>query len=828
MSEETPNTDNTNSASSNRSDKGSSDAQNPGWGSRRGGYGGAGYGRGSYGGGGSYGSGGSYGGGYGGGYGGYGGGYGRGGYGGGYGGDRRGGYAGGYSAGGGGYGDDTAKDSGVSLSTYVNMVRERIWWLILSVLIFLTLSLVYTYNMMPEYKASGRLRVFRLAPNISGANTAAETNFSITSSDDFYTAVESMRSSTIIEAVSRQLTSAEKKEVLKPYQGGNVFSGPLSEQEVFARQRSITPQRQTLVVNVEFTHPNRELARQVTTLFCKAIQKNSEDERLVITNPLVEKYRMDIDSVEEKIRKLFDKRNELIKSQKLLSIAKDTNTLTAERATLVRAREDTRKSIDEMEIIWRLIGEYKQSGKDLYDVAQVRSDERVSNFGSKISELRVSVRTMEEKYTDEHPTLIQVRAQLKQTEAELKNAITASVNRIQVAIQNAHSNYAAIISNLEKKDEEISRLTVANNELERVDKEIKSQEDFLARQKQSFEEAKIRSSTTGTTTSIKVLDSPSVADRPANKNFYLNAMIGLALGAIFGLGAIILLGTFDDRIKSPKEVEFSLGLPVLGTIPQIAKSVGPERAMLAQHDKDVVAVEAVRTIYSSMRVNPASMSSHVFLITSTRPSEGKTFVATNLALAFSQHGERVLVIDADLRLPNVGPSLGLTGAEGISRWFNDESSIDDSIIKNVAQNMDVLPVGMSCRNPTQVINSPKFIEMLTEMRSRYDRIFIDSPPIGAVSDALNLIPNVDGVIYVVRYNFVSTRNVAECITRLREVGIPILGVVLNRMSMRMASVYTDSFDPSYEKYYNAAAGAAAKANGAPVATDENPETNNKV
>jgi len=135
---------------------------------------------------------------------------------------------------------------------------------------------------------------------------------------------------------------------------------------------------------------------------------------------------------------------------------------------------------------------------------------------------------------------------------------------------------------------------------------------------------------------------------------------------------------------------------------------------------------------------------------------------------------------------------------------------------------------MSCRNPTQVIGSAKFIEMLTEMRSRYDRIFIDSPPIGAVSDALNLIPNVDGVIYVVRYNFVSTRNVAECITRLREVGVPILGAVLNRMSMRMASVYTDTFDASYEKYYNAAAGAAAKDNEESVASTENPEDNPKV
>ena len=117
---------------------------------------------------------------------------------------------------------------------------------------------------------------------------------------------------------------------------------------------------------------------------------------------------------------------------------------------------------------------------------------------------------------------------------------------------------------------------------------------------------------------------------------------------------------------------------------------------------------------------------------------------------------------------------------------------------------------MSCRNPTQVISNPKYIDMLVDMRSRYDRIFVDSPPIGAVSDSLNLMPYVDGVIYVVRYNGVSTRNAGECILRLREVGVPIIGAVLNRMSLRLASIYTDSFDASYEKYYEAAKVAATQ------------------
>ena len=735
----------------------------------------------------------------------------------GYYGNSRGGGYGGYGNYYGGYGGTpgAAREKTVSLTTYITMLRERIWWLVLSLVVFATASLVYTYNIMPEYRATARLRVFRSAPNISNASSSAENNFNVASSEDYLTAVESMRSNAIIDAVSRQLTIAEKKQVLSPYQGGNIFTGPLSEQEVFSKQRSINPQRSTLVVVVEFAHPDRELARQVTSMFCKAIQKNSEDERLIVTNPLVEKYRIDIDAIEERIRKLYEKRNDLIKSQKLMSIAHDTNTLTSERGSLVRSREDARKSIDELEIIWRLILEAKASGKNLYEISQVRADERVANLGARLTDLRVACKTMEKKYTDEHPTLIQTRAQLEQTGKEFDEAVNNSVSRIQAAVQQAHSSYDAIVANLERKEEEVTRLQASNDELERLDKEIGGQEAFLARQKQNFEEAKLRSSTTGTSTSIKLLDAAYVPDRPTNKNYSSNTFAGVGLGLVFGVALIIFLGMFDDRIKSPDDIETVLQIPLLGTVPQLTKTVGPERALLAQHDKDLVAVEAMRAIYSSMHVNPATMASRVFLATSTRPGEGKTFVVTNLALIYAQHGEKVLVIDADLRLPNIGPSIGLVGSTGISRWFNGDSTIDEAIVKNVTPNLDVLPVGMSCRNPTQVINDDKFIQMLNEMRMRYDRIFIDSPPLGAVSDALNLIPNVDGVIYIVRYNAISTRNVRDCIARMREVGVPIFGAILNRMSIKLSSIYTDSFDASYERYYAAAAGAPeAEASGA--------------
>jgi capsular exopolysaccharide synthesis family protein len=713
-----------------------------------------------------------------------------------------------YGAGNGGYGygnygssNRAGAGEGNPIQGYLLMLRERYWWILLSTLVFLTLSLLNTYNTVPEYRATGRLRVFRLAPTINGGSSAADDNFKIVSNDDFFTAVEAMRSANIIEGVSRRLTTDERKLVLEPYQAGNIFSGPLTEQEVFAKQRGINPQRQTLVINVDFTHPNRDLARQVARLFCDSIKKYSEDDRLMVTNPLVEKARIEIETLEDKVRRLYEQKNDLIKNQKLLSIAKDTNTLTTERSVLVKDREETRKQIDENEILVSVIASYEKESRPLGDIPQIRADSDVAATQTAISASKIRVSQMTETYTDQHPKLVAEREALKQLDSQLKEAVGQAIKTRRSALENAKARLEAILRNLLAKEEEFSKLQAANVELERVDKDIKASEEFLGRMKLSYEEAKLRSSTSGTSTSISVLDQPSVSDKPINKNYYFNALVGVGSGLLFGVVLIIVIGTLDDRIKSAKDVEGSLGLSLIGTVPRVANTSGPDRALLARQDNDRIATEAIRSIYSALKVNPAVSKARVFLVTSTRPSEGKTFVVTNLALIFAQHSERVLVIDADLRLPNVGPSLGFTGDGGLSKWFNAEMTLDEAIVRDVAPGLDVLPVGLSCKNPTQVINNPKFLAMIDELRGRYDRIFIDSPPIGAVSDALHLLPKVDGVIYVVRYNTVNLRNATSCLARLHEAQAPMLGVVLNAMSLRMASAYTDTYDSSYRKYY---------------------------
>jgi capsular exopolysaccharide synthesis family protein len=700
--------------------------------------------------------------------------------------------------------------AGGPFGLYLNMLRERWWWVLLSILVFVTIAVVYTSTIVPEYRAAGRLRVYRLTPTIGNGNSAVDEAQRIGSNDDFLTAIESMKSTSVIEGVSRLLTASERKLVLEPYQQGNIFTGPLTEQEVFARQRGVNPTRQTFVVNVEFTHPNRELARLVAQRFCDVIQKSNEDERLTITHPLVEKARIEIESLEDKIRRFYEKKNALVKSGELLDIAGTTNSIAAQRAKLIQDREDYRKQLDEVGIVVALVQQYRAAGRDLAEIPLIRSDVDVTTARAKQTDAQTRVRAMEEIYTDLHPKMIAERQALAQLSAEFKRAVATKADSLVATQVDLRAKLDNAIDILRQKDEAINRLQAASVELERIDKDIRANEEFLGRMKLNYEEAKLRTATSGISTSIRVMDKPSVSDKPVNKNFSFNALAGLGLGLLAGVGLVLLLGTLDDRVKSVRDIEGGLGVQVLGTVPKVAETTGPDRALLARQDKDRAATEAIRAIYSAMKINPATAAGRVFLVTSTRPGEGKTFVATNLALAFAQHAERVIVVDADLRLPNVGPSLGFAGDGGVSRWFNGETTLDEAIVKDVAPGLDVLPVGLGCRNPTQVLNNPRFAEMLDELRRRYDRVFIDSPPVGAVSDALHLIPKADGVVYVVRFNVVSARNAAACLARLRDAGTPLLCAVLNQMSVRLASVYTDTYDPAASKYYGDVGGAAPR------------------
>jgi succinoglycan biosynthesis transport protein ExoP len=282
----------------------------------------------------------------------------------------------------------------------------------------------------------------------------------------------------------------------------------------------------------------------------------------------------------------------------------------------------------------------------------------------------------------------------------------------------------------------------------------------------------------------------------------MNLAAGFFGGIAVGFGLIFAVAFLDDRVKSAFDIEGTIGLPMLGVIPRIKKLDSQTKAQAVASNVDRHVTETFRSIHSALKLNDEGKNAKVMLTTSTLPAEGKSFVSSNLALTFANHGEKTLLVDADLRLPNVARSLQLENDYGLLDHIEKGVALDEVIIKEVYPNLDVLPSGGKSKNPTQVLNSAQFEAMFADLRDRYDRILVDSPPLAAVSDSLNLLPLVDGVLYIIKFNTVKRKTAVVNVRRLWESTTPVFGAILNNITSSLSSYYYSHYsDRAYQDYY---------------------------
>jgi polysaccharide biosynthesis transport protein len=314
------------------------------------------------------------------------------------------------------------------------------------------------------------------------------------------------------------------------------------------------------------------------------------------------------------------------------------------------------------------------------------------------------------------------------------------------------------------------------------------------------------------TTMISTMETQNarVVDRatPSQEHDYVSPKIPLNLGLGFvggiglGLGVAFFVAFIDDRVKSSFDIEAVVGLPLIGIIPQIKKMEQPDKAQIVINNADRQVAEAFLTLHSSLRLKDESKNAQCILTTSTIPGEGKSFTTTNLALTFAAHGERVAIVDCDLRKPNVHKSFRLENRKGVIDICAGTATIDDVVIRGVHPNLDVIPTGGRAKNPTQILNGKNFELMIDDLRKRYDRVFFDTPPLAAVSDALIILPLVDGSVFTIFFNKVRRKAAQFSAKKLLETNVPVFGAVLNGLNLSVSGYYyAQYYDKSYKDYY---------------------------
>ncbi|MDH3224492.1 MAG: polysaccharide biosynthesis tyrosine autokinase, partial [Gemmatimonadota bacterium] len=260
----------------------------------------------------------------------------------------------------------------------------------------------------------------------------------------------------------------------------------------------------------------------------------------------------------------------------------------------------------------------------------------------------------------------------------------------------------------------------------------------------------------------------------------------------------------DRTIRTRDEAEGLLGYPVLGTVPSLSpngeavEGGAPRVVVRDPFERSGEAFRGLRLNLSFLSVGERPVKS--ILVTSPGPVEGKSTTSLNLAATFAQYGERVLLVDADLRRPVLHTALELERDPGLTHLLIGTNSLDDVIHRDVIPNLDVIPAGPIPPNPAELVGSMTMSETLGQLESSYDRVIVDSPPALAVTDAAGTASFVDGVLLVLRSGRTEQRAAERTAEHLGRLGIRILGVVLNDIQKR---VHEESYYLQYQAHYQA-------------------------
>ncbi len=279
----------------------------------------------------------------------------------------------------------------------------------------------------------------------------------------------------------------------------------------------------------------------------------------------------------------------------------------------------------------------------------------------------------------------------------------------------------------------------------------------------------------------------------------VNVALAFVGSLLLGIALSFLLDYLDRTIKSAEDVERVVGAPLLGVIPVVA-DVPSGDTPGAQKERDLYvfanptsrAAECCRSIRTNILFSSADRPMKLITVSSPRPREGKTTTTIYMGTTMAQSGQRVLLIDTDLRRPRLHKSLGVSKNRGLTNLILGDAEIDDVIKSTDIPNLFVLPCGPQPPNPAELLLTNRFKQVLADLSARFDRILLDSPPVLAVTDAVVLSRLSDGVMVIAQAGKTQLADVAHAARQFRDVDAPILGVIMNDM---------DISDRRYGGYY---------------------------
>jgi len=695
------------------------------------------------------------------------------------------------------------------LYDYLLILRKHQWLILSFMLAVVTIVAIATFRMQPVYVATSRIEMDRENSNILPFQGADSYDFMMDLENYIETQSKILTSETLALQTIRNGGLAARPEFSSP--GGPseaVAIGSLANQKrppelgEFLGSLSVKRVPNSRLMDVSFESTDPQLAARVVNVHIATYIEQNFRSRYEATTRATTWLADQLGELKVKVQKAEDARIAYERQNQIWTIDDKQNITTQRLGDVNKELTEAQSERMKKESLYQ----FAKAG-NLDAVPQVQSNSALVDLLKKRTETSTQYADALSQYGPNFPKVQRLQAQLKEADDSIEREKKKILDVLESDYQEVRQREVLLTQRLDQQKAEANQMAeklVEYNILKREAEANKSLYDgLMTKLKETAISQGLRSS------NIRVVDPAMIPSTPARPAKARNVMLAFLVGLVGGIGLALLREYLDNTVKTPDDVETLARLPSLAVVPQFADSNGTaKKQRLLQglaangHDKRIELVaqhlpksqmsEAFRALRTSILLSQADHPPQVILVTSALPREGKTTAAANLAVTLAQLGDRTVLVDADLRKPGVGRLLNLGSGKyaGLSSYLAGVSSLDLVTVPHPSiPNLAAIPTGPLPPNPADLLSSHKFADAITELRTKYKFIVIDSPPVMAATDAVIVSVQTDGVLLVVR----SGETPKEAFTRTRDllnsVKCRILGVVLNAVDSNAPDYY---------------------------------------
>jgi polysaccharide biosynthesis transport protein len=431
----------------------------------------------------------------------------------------------------------------------------------------------------------------------------------------------------------------------------------------------------------------------------------------------------------------------------------------------------------------RLEAQYAAVAANPENAVQVSESKTVQAYKEQKTKYETEYMNNLPLYKPDFPKMVQLKAQINELDSRIKaeaNGVLASLRAQLDAVKRQEDQVRARLQDTRHSVLASQDKGVDYNLLKReLDTNRQMYDSLLQRMKEVSVTSGVASN------NVSVVDEAKTPSWPIAPNLNKSLSVGLLSGLVLGVIIALIRENLDDSIKRAEDVEAKLSLPLLGIIPLLKKKqfTVASLGLLSHVDPRGLFAEAYRSTRTALQFSTAEGAPKRLMVTSSVQGEGKSTTALSLAINFAQMGQKVLIIDADMRSPTLHNTLSRSNEFGLSAYLsgdaNREALIQDTDIRNLA----VLVAGPHPPSPVDLLIGPRFMELLDRAEAMgFDRIVIDAPPVLGIADAIVLGNQVQNILFAIKSASTKMSNIRDALRRMRLSGLLPLGVVLTSVS----------------------------------------------